>query len=109
MDVNREQQYGKYCHSCGKSINKQAEICPYCGVRVSAPPNSFIEEHRTWLIVLLLCALVGTLGIHRFYVGKIWTGILMLLTVGGFGIWVIIDLIWIVTGKFTDVNGRRIY
>ncbi|MDD2297399.1 MAG: TM2 domain-containing protein [Sphaerochaetaceae bacterium] len=109
MDLKEQGQHGKYCHSCGKSISKQAEICPYCGVRVGAPPSSYFEEHRTWIIVLLLCLFVGPLGIHRFFVGKRGTGILMLLTLGGFGIWVIIDLILIVTGNFTDANGMIIY
>ncbi len=46
------------------------------------------------------------LGIHRFYVGKIGTGILMLITGGGFGIWVLVDLILIVTNKFEDKQGN---
>ena len=49
-----------------------------------------------------------SLGIHRFYVGKIGTGILMILTFGGFGIWVLIDLIMIATNGFTDVNGLHL-
>lgn len=60
------------------------------------------------LIVLLLCLFAGVLGIHRFYVGKIGTGILMLLTFGGFGIWILIDLILIVCGEFTDKAGSKI-
>ena len=100
----------KYCHSCGKLIAARAEICPYCGVRVSGGTTGpFIEEHRTWLIALLLCIFVGPLGLHRFFVGKVGTGILMLLTLGGLGIWVIVDLILIVTGNFTDKDGRRVY
>jgi TM2 domain-containing membrane protein YozV len=57
---------------------------------------------------ILLCFFLGALGLHRFYVGKIGTGILMLLTLGGFGIWVIIDFVMIVVGKFTDKEGRAL-
>jgi len=57
---------------------------------------------------LLLCFFVGFLGIHRFYVGKIGTGILQLLTFGGFGIWTMVDFIMIVVGNFRDKDGQLI-
>ena len=53
----------------------------------------------------LLCYFFGGLGIHRFYLGKLITGILMLLTAGGFAIWWLIDLFRIVTGRFKDKQG----
>lgn len=59
-------------------------------------------------VTLLLCLLFGMLGFHRFYVGKIGTGILMLITLGGLGIWVLIDLILIVSNKFDDKEGRTL-
>ena len=59
------------------------------------------------LVALLLCFFLGGLGIHRFYVGKIGTGILQIITICGFfGIWVLIDLIMIIVGKFTDKQGK---
>ncbi len=57
---------------------------------------------------MLLCFFLGVLGVHRFYVGKIGTGILMLFTFGGFGIWALIDFIMVVLGNFTDSDGLKI-
>ena len=48
----------------------------------------------------LLCFFFGWLGVHRFYVGKVGTAILMVLTIGGFGVWATIDLIFIIVGAF---------
>lgn len=61
---------------------------------------------KSWIAALLLCFFLGVLGVHRFYVGKIGTGILMLLTVGGLGVWVLIDFIVILIGKFSDKQGQ---
>ena len=70
--------------------------------------SSGLTTDNTWLVALLLCLFVGFLGIHRFYVGKSGTGFLQIITFGGFGIWVLIDLIMIVMGKFTDKEGNFI-
>ena len=64
---------------------------------------------KSWVVTLVLCLFLGMLGAHRFYTGKIGTGIVQILTLGGFfGVWVLIDLIMILIGKFTDKDGNAL-
>ncbi len=63
---------------------------------------------KSGLTTFVLCFFLGVFGIHRFYVGKIGTGILMLFTGGGLGFWVLYDLFSIVCKNFTDSNGQLI-
>ena len=67
----------------------------------SLSPRNFTN---TWLFALLL----GWLGVDRFYLGKVGTGILKLLTLGGYGIWILIDLIFVLTGSTKDKEGRKL-
>lgn len=67
-----------------------------------------MKSEKDWIVTLLLCIFLGNLGIHRFYAGKTGTGILQLLTLGGCGIWTIIDFVMILVGKFTDKDGNAI-
>jgi len=60
------------------------------------------------LPAFLLCFFLGCFGAHRFYVGKVGTGILQLVTLGALGIWALIDLIVIVVGSFTDKDGNKL-
>ena len=59
-------------------------------------------------VALALAALLGPFGAHRFYVGKTGTGVLMLCTLGGAGLWYLYDLILVSGGSFRDANGRLI-
>ena len=70
--------------------------------------SSTTTSTTDWLTLFLLTFFVGVLGVHRFYVGKIGTGFLMLLTLGGLGVWFLVDLILVVTGQFTKKNGQKI-
>ena len=99
-----------YCRNCGAEISDKAVVCMKCGCPVNgtAPINNWNGSSKDWLVTLLLCLFAGGLGIHRFYVGKIGTAIIQLLTAGGFGIWALIDLIVICMGNFTDAEGKLI-
>jgi TM2 domain-containing membrane protein YozV len=66
------------------------------------------KSEKGFVPTLLLCFFLGAFGVHRFYVGKIGTGILMLITLGGFGIWAIIDFVMIAIGSFKDAKGLPI-
>jgi TM2 domain-containing membrane protein YozV len=66
------------------------------------------NSEKSFVATLILCILLGWLGVHRFYVGKWVTGIIMLLTVGGLGIWSLVDLIMIATQTFKDSDGLPI-
>lgn len=61
---------------------------------------------KSQIIAFLLCFFLGSMGIHRFYLGYIGIGVIQLLTLGGLGIWALIDLIRIITGDLKPKNGE---
>lgn len=91
-----------FCKNCGKEISDEAKACPGCG----QPMVAVNASAKSKVAAILLCFFLGVLGVHRFYVGKVGTGIVQLLTFGGFGIWALIDLILLICGKFTDSQGK---
>jgi len=70
----------------------------------SSNPNT--TEQKDWLTTLLLCLFLGGLGVHRFYTGHTAIGVVQLITLGGCGIWSLVDLIMIITGSFKDAAGQ---
>jgi len=66
------------------------------------------RSEKRILVAFLLCFFVGVFGVHRFYAGKVGTGVLQLVTLGGLGIWALVDLILLATGNFRDGEGERI-
>ena len=98
----------KFCHACGSVIDALAVVCPQCGVMQAPPPALYHTSEKRILPAFLLCLVAGWLGVHRFYAGKIWTGILQLVTLGGLGIWAFVDLIMLAVGAFRDGDGEKI-
>ena len=70
-----------------------------------AAPAPVQVSPKSWLATLLLSIFLGEFGIDRFYLGKVGTGILKLITLGGFGIWWLIDIILTIAGAATDKQG----
>lgn len=116
-----------FCKNCGKEIESGTKFCQYCGTSqeggaAQQPPqyqqpvinvvntntnvNSFGYVHKSKWVAFFLCLLLGEFGAHRFYVGKIGTGIIWLFTFGFFGIGWILDLIFILFGGFRDKAGQ---
>jgi TM2 domain-containing membrane protein YozV len=65
-----------------------------------------VPPQRDWLTTVLLSFFLGTLGVDRFYLGQTGLGIAKLLTVGGCGVWALIDFILIIMNKVPDAQGR---
>ena len=113
-----------YCKNCGIQIDDNARFCHNCGTAQNdaAPQQPVINVvnnntninrtdgyvHKSKWVAFFLCLLLGYLGAHRFYVGKIGTGIIWLFTAGFFGIGWILDLIFILLGGFKDKAGQRL-
>ena len=65
-------------------------------------------SEKKGIIVLILWIIFGFLGVHRFYAGRVGTGIIFFLTVGIFGLGFLYDLILILTQQLKDGDGKKI-
>jgi TM2 domain-containing membrane protein YozV len=97
----------QFRRSCGQVISSLAPTCPHCG----APTGNKAPDvsPRSRLAVLLLCWFFGIFGAHRFYVGKVGTGVVQLLTLGCLGIWTLVDFIMIIVGAFKDSRAGALF
>ena len=91
-----------------KKILNGEEVEDYVAPVSAAPEAVDGVSNRSWKTTFWLSFFLGYLGIHRYYVGKIGTGILYNLTFGLFGIGSLVDFIKICCGKFTDKQGNVI-
>lgn len=88
----------KYCQHCGAHIDRECVVCPVCGKQVAKLKAEYHDPHSQKRpinkgVAFALCLFFGAWGIHRFYEGRILSGIIYLCTSGFLGIGVIIDLI----------------
>ena len=119
-----------FCKNCGKEIDANAKHCPECGYaqdgsahQAPQQPQIIIQNTNTntntvgggylispksKLVTLLLAIFLGEIGFHRFYAGKIGTGLIWMFTFGLCGIGWVIDIISILCGRFTDGAGMLI-
>ena len=98
----------KFCESCGAAIKTLAEVCPKCGVRQRPGGPAQPKKWSTALLLCLLPGLIGICGLQRIYTGNVLMGILQLFTLGGLGIWQLIDLILILANAYRDGNGEHL-
>ena len=113
-----------HCNACGAATNALTEMCVKCGARLKKTSTETGTSTKSRLVLTLLAFFLGELGVHRFYVGKIGTGIGMLvlaivgwttawagiglIPLGILGVWNLIDLILAIAGKFKDSKGEYI-
>lgn len=88
----------RFCQACGTELPALATACTKCGTPQMAYSN------KSWVVALVLSIIVGSLGVDRFYLGYIGWGIVKLITLGGLGIWWLIDLILIALNRIPDAN-----
>jgi hypothetical protein len=85
--------------------NSQVKRADGTGAWFPAAEIPYVFSNKDWLTAVLLSLFVGWLGIDRFYLGYTGLGIVKLLTLGFFGIWALIDLVLIITGRLPDSDG----
>ena len=75
---------------------------------VTPPAPVDAAGDKSYTVAAVLSFLLGALGVDRFYLGKTGTGVLKLLTLGGLGVWALVDFILILTGAMRDKDGNKL-
>ena len=97
----------KRCSHCGTEIDDNATRCYNCKEWVYDTPITVNDSKpQDFLPTALLALFLGQFGVHRFFTGSICIGVAQLLTLGGCGVWSLIDIILICFNKFRDAQGR---
>ncbi len=94
-----------FCQKCGSEIDDAAVVCPKCGCATKKVAKT---GGKSWVASFLLCWFLGGLGAHRFYTGYTGLGIAQLLTLGGCGIWSLVDFISLSFNKFQAADGSEL-
>lgn len=83
-----------------------SEVSPY--YQPAYPTYSRGAEPKSFLVTWILSLVLGVFGVDRFYLGKAGTGVLKLVTFGGFGIWYLVDLVITLAGAQTDARANQL-
>ena len=106
-----------FCSNCGKEIDDKAVICIYCGCKTANLDAQNNKPTKSMAVAILLWLFLGTLGLHRFYLGHTTSGIFMLLCLLFFWlyipllilvIWWIIDIFMLVSGGLKPTDGSKL-
>ena len=90
----------RFCSTCGKEMVPDIEVCTQCGARAVSGGDKDLTT------ATLLAMFLGVFGVDRFYLGYTTLGIIELVTLGGCGVWALIDMFLIILKKLPDAQGR---
>jgi len=102
--------FNKFCSGCGELLHQDAVVCPKCGVgqrSVRGTTYQVGKQTPNRVLAIVLCLILGTFGVHRFYVGQTGVGLVMLLctVLSGFLLWplmLLVNLVEIVVWALTS-------